>query len=1772
MKRYAAFLTALLLVWAVATPLWAGEAYQQGMSERAKGNYGEAIKSFKQELKADPDNLDAMRMLGDCYYHLGKRPEAITALEAVLEKDPGDKVALDQISQVYQWDNQLENAISAAERRVELEPNNVEALIRLQEIYAEDVATYALSIKTGKKALELAPENEQSRLLLARVHSWSSRYRDAIVHYEKLLDRNPKNKEARYEYANCLAYDGRYDESIVQYKILLPDSHYRDRSYHGLAAAYAYGQRFTDSILTYRYLLEKNPNDIKVRKGYAAVLATQNRTDEAIAEYNKILEIDPDNVEVMILLANLYRWDEKHRDDCIRMCRKVLQLQPGNREIGLLLVQTYVDAGNPQAAQEQLQAMIQQDSENGELLLTLADIYAQSGDYTAAIGECGRILKLKPGNRDARLAIAKYQSEMGEFEDSFDTYEELIDEDETDTRAALGLAWAYHLYSIQAHDRSEELRKKIQAERFAAIDRVRWFISRIREVWYYNKSIHMLEGVIEKNPDDTEANLLLAEIFGLHDSYEEALTQYQEVVRKDPRSVEAYLGMAWIYGLMGNQGKSIEAIQKAANIEPSNIQVLYSLGEAYEAQEDVSKAIRTIERALVLKHDEMSLHRKLAFLYATDHNYYNKGIEKCNLVLSKNPDDHEIRHLLAKLYSWKEMWPESIEQYEILLKRDPDNQAYYTELIKVRIYEGRTQESVEELKAALEKEPNRTELRLALALAYMEQGLYDEAEKEYNIILENEPHNALVHIGLGDLYRLTGKYEKAMIAYREVLATEPNNPAAHYGIGVIYRKRGQLEEAAASQERVLAADPNNINAFVELSYTHYLMSRRYIARTGEYRRAWWLLSNTMGDIYGIRGDYPEVTRRLHQILEEDPCNTDILFLLAKEYENHGRNQEAVRYYRQLLKCNPNHGEGRLALAELYSYDRRTYDDAINQTLILLKSDPENFDLHLSLARLYSWKRNFNKSVAHYRWCLSKKPDNRTVRFELAQVYTYQNKYDSAIRELQIILAIEPDNIEARMQLARLYAYQGKYDLAMREYEIILQKDPNNYTASYALAELYSWDRRYYHRAIDLYGDMAARHPDQVDPILEVARMHYERGELDKAEKAYRQAISMHPDEVEPRMAAGRVYYGMGRYDDATEQFMTVLRMDENNIEAHYYMAKIYALEEDKYHLSIQECRLVLTKEPDNNEIRLLLARLLAFDERYGEAAEELEKVASSSPEDEEILMQLAQAYSYAENHERSVEIYQKILEKNPDNKEAMVELGVSYTFLDRFAEAVDTLGRVVELDPWNVRARRFLARSYDASGDVPGAVDQYKRILLIDDNDQEAREYLEGHGIDISDRQALLDSFYGGEVMLAAGPPSRAAPDRAGQPPPGERMGDDEQAYRLRVAEEMSMRARYQGAIRQYRKLVKEQPDNPYYHMALGNVYRWSGQWRQATLEYERVLELEPDHLEAKEGLAAIYRETAPVGELFLGHGMAMRFNDKVGYIMGGGRFIYRFWNNSLVSGEVKMENFWQEDLNPVFSTSPRIYAMVNLIVGLEVHAGYTYNMYGRLPNTHNWEAGLSGNIFDYVIISLDYKRTDIGQTIASFEEGIQEDIFRGKLEIIPIDRLKAWGLYEYGIWYEGDDILDGVDNVSNLIMAGANYRFMNNPSLTVGYMYTWLTYDDQIPYLQEVYWSPDWFTSHALPIELNHQVLEDLFYYIGVSPAINRERGADWNWSLAFWGGLLYEINWQNELEFRADCSFSETDWAYNLLLLYRHRFAFKKMPNRQYYDEIKSLEGDGS
>ena len=1744
-----ALMTALCLM---ATLAWAG-AFEQGMALFDKEQYKSAATYFETALNENPDNINALKRLGDCYFSLyseeqpGYAQQAILAYNQALEKDPNDGSVRYSLALIYSWIDDKDNAIEQLKKLLKSEPDNTKALVELAEIYSWSMESYDKAITTCSQVLAIEKNNKRAQLLMARVLSWKGEHVKALDYYEGILEQDPENDKVRLEYANALSVAGRYDEALMQFNYLAGREDYQDQSLIGLAEAYYYARRFTDASTVCDIILKKDPKNAYAWRLKGLILTEQRILNEAVEAFKKAIELKPDDLKARLFLARAYAMNEGTYPEAITAYNEVLNIEPDNIEVRTELARLYSEGNNHRRAMEQYEYLLKKDPKNNKVRAQMVRAMIHAKNYDEAIKQCQTILKTEPDGLNYRMLYVEALTEAGKFDDAMDICDDILDDHPNELSAMIQMGWIHHQKSMTKIARAEELEALFKTNSLSFFPRIEWLLVRMSEIWHFNRAVAILGDAVKAHPDAVEPYMKLAEVYAQHKAYKSAVESYEAALKIDPRTIDAYLGMAWVYNEMEDHQKSIDAIRRAAQIDPSNVEVLGGLGEAYAYQQDVSQAIEALERAVTLKFSDLDMHRRLAHLYSQNRKYYGKCIQECEYILNQDPDDDEIRLLMARVLSWKEDYDKSLVLYEEYLQRKGHDQDIYLEMIQVKIYSARADEVVMDLKHALDEKPDDLDTRLALAQAYEAQKNHDLAMKEYLMVLKEEPKNAHAHLGLAAMYREAGEYDRAVVEYREVLATNPDSAQAYYGLGVIDRKNGRYERAVAMQKKVLELDPSNVNALAELSYNHYLMSRQYISFSGQYHRAWWLLSNTWGDVYGLFNEYPANIEQMKGILEDDPGNCDIRFLLAQQLQEHNKKSEAIAEYRKLLRYCPNHIGARVALTDIFSVSPATYAYAIFQTEEILKQEPDDFDAHLRLARLYAWSLQYNNSIAHYAWCLGKEPESVDVRYELAQTLTYARRYQEASNQYSIILSQDPNRDDVRMELAKLYMYSDRTEQAIREYEVLLQRNPNHYEAGMALANIYSWDRRYYHRAVDLYRTLFLKYPKNFEAKIEYGRMLYEMGEFKDAEQAYRAAIELDPNNVDAHLMLGRIYISQRDNPAAISEFNKVLQLKSDHPDAHFHLAQMYANSESTWDQAIEHGLLVLEADPKNDEIREMLARVYSAREEYDQAAKHYHILAENNPDDYEYLYQYALHLSYAGQYTKAIEQFQKLVEKDPNDTKVRLEMGMAFLAMGQYTDAIANLEFVTEQDPWEIRARYGLARSFKKNGQVNDAIREYKRILVINPTDKEAIEYLAKYNIHYED--ALLDEWfdYPGKKVLASAAGWEV-------PAPSLVMDEAEQRFRVRLAEEHMIHNRVKRARYQYERLVKADPGNPYYHLSLANIYAQLNMYSSAKREYNRVLQLEPGSEPAKQGLAKVEYESSPSVSVFVGVEDAKRFGDQVSSVNVGSRFTYRFWDGSEAFGELTGAEHTQSGENSIERMSAKVGLKLGVFGEVNIRGEYTYNAYSRnLDSSHNYLGEIGTNIYDYVGLRGYYYRDDIRQTVTAMEEGVGQDNIGGAVTIWPIRRLTFRGEYRRS----RQDSTENVDkNASTMANGGVGYTFFNNPYMVVGYNYTYLSYDDSTPNQdpdKPVYWAPSKYQGHSLPVEMMHDVTPDLYYHMGVIPTYSVIENGDDSVGLTFLGGFYWQMVVKHQLAFDASLGVglqAADYYEYMFLLTYTYIF----------------------
>jgi len=188
-------------------------------------------------------------------------------------------------------------------RAIELDPNYAAAYAGLAETYHIGVlmgwaesptANLSRAEELAIKALSLDHSEVRARVILARIHIFYQRYKQAEAEIERAIAINPNDAQSLAGRGNVLMWLGRTDaaiEALEQAQRIDPDLNAIDRFALGLA--YYLKRRYDATIEQAELNLRETAGASSSRILLAAAYAQQNRTEDAARIVTEIRRIDP---------------------------------------------------------------------------------------------------------------------------------------------------------------------------------------------------------------------------------------------------------------------------------------------------------------------------------------------------------------------------------------------------------------------------------------------------------------------------------------------------------------------------------------------------------------------------------------------------------------------------------------------------------------------------------------------------------------------------------------------------------------------------------------------------------------------------------------------------------------------------------------------------------------------------------------------------------------------------------------------------------------------------------------------------------------------------------------------------------------------------------------------------------------------------------------------------------------------------------------------------------------------------------------------------------------------------------------------------------------------------------------------------------------------------------------------------------------------------------------------------------------------------------------
>ncbi|HEU4663518.1 MAG TPA: tetratricopeptide repeat protein [Dokdonella sp.] len=300
---------------------------KDAIDQHRQGRFDEAERGYRARLAEQPDDVEALHLLGMLRYQLGDTPEGSALLARAHELAPDDAtIELTLASMAFR-----EGEHEAARRRfhaaLALDPNLAGAhaglgqlaLMRGEQAVAEQHFRTALRngeephalaglggllLERGEldaalrhlgRAADLAPDDAMIQLMLGQAFARRDTPAFAEQAFRNALRLKPDLHQARPWLGGVLLKAGRRAEADAQYRELLGVPGFEIAAQVGMADVARADGRYDDAVASYRAALAADPAQPMPARALAWCLARLGRIDEAIAAYDACIAISPDD-------------------------------------------------------------------------------------------------------------------------------------------------------------------------------------------------------------------------------------------------------------------------------------------------------------------------------------------------------------------------------------------------------------------------------------------------------------------------------------------------------------------------------------------------------------------------------------------------------------------------------------------------------------------------------------------------------------------------------------------------------------------------------------------------------------------------------------------------------------------------------------------------------------------------------------------------------------------------------------------------------------------------------------------------------------------------------------------------------------------------------------------------------------------------------------------------------------------------------------------------------------------------------------------------------------------------------------------------------------------------------------------------------------------------------------------------------------------------------------------------------------------------------------
>ncbi|MFN4274849.1 MAG: tetratricopeptide repeat protein [Ferrovibrio sp.] len=383
------------------------------------GKLEEACQLYRVVLQQQPENDDALHLLGMALEQLGRPQEGLPFVEQAIAAEPGIAAYCNSLGNIYKALEDIDKAVAAYQRALQLDADNADAHNNLG-LLAQGRKDWATASRHFNAALKANPGFIEAAFNLA-VTDWHAGDRErAVASFAHLMQRNPDLLRKLFILARS-ELEQRHSDALQKLTAFLEGKGLAVFEWQYLQGGVAELQGDLDTARhKYHIAIAIKPDFPDALRALGRILIDASEETVAAPLLERAYELKPDDTQTIALLATAYCGCHKEQH-AAELLERELVGQPN--KVALLVSYGHVlgklnRLDESCAVYERALALSRDDIITAQIYGNLAGVELRRDRIENAEAACQRALELNPDSRLAAGNLANIHEVQGRYQEA----------------------------------------------------------------------------------------------------------------------------------------------------------------------------------------------------------------------------------------------------------------------------------------------------------------------------------------------------------------------------------------------------------------------------------------------------------------------------------------------------------------------------------------------------------------------------------------------------------------------------------------------------------------------------------------------------------------------------------------------------------------------------------------------------------------------------------------------------------------------------------------------------------------------------------------------------------------------------------------------------------------------------------------------------------------------------------------------------------------------------------------------------------------------------------------------------------------------------------------------------------------------------------------------------------------------------------------------------------------------------------------------------------